>query len=50
MSSKIVEQSVGLDTRNDIDKDVKIVHALVSNYARNKELCNEYRPLNIFYS
>ena len=49
MSSKIVERSVGLDARNDIDKDVKIVYALVSNYARNKELCNKYRPLNILY-
>ena len=31
LSSKIVERNVGLNARNDIDKDVKIVHALVSN-------------------
>ena len=49
MSSKTVEKNVELDARHDIDKDVENVHALVSNYAINKELCNKYRPFNIFY-
>ena len=49
LSSKIFERNVGLDVRYDIDKYVKIVHALVSNYARNKELCNKYRLFNIIY-
>ena len=44
--SWIVEQNAGLHAS--YDKDVKIAHALVSNYARNKELRNKYSRLTFF--